>query len=236
MIVLFDADSLIFASCYRTRVDGEKPDDIYYRDLEDATDKYSEQFMKIINDIDEIYDVQSVLTFSGSAGNFRKLITPKYKANRKKQEKPPLLYPLHKYVKETYNSIQGAGLETDDLVAREWNNLQKKVGRENVLIVSIDKDYKQFPALIYNYNRKEVLDLTPEEALYNFYEQMIIGDTADNVNYFYGKGKAFAKKYLKDCKTKYQYTKKLYELFLKEHKGKGRQRYIECYNLLKLRI
>ena len=84
MIVLFDADSLIFASCYRTRVNGERPDDIYYRDLEDATDKYSEQFMKIINDIDELYDVQSVLTFSGSAGNFRKLITPKYKANRKK--------------------------------------------------------------------------------------------------------------------------------------------------------
>ena len=84
MIVLFDANSLIFASCYRTRVNGERADDIYYRDLEDATDKYSEQFMKIINDIDEIYDVQSVLTFSGSAGNFRKLITPNIKRIEKK--------------------------------------------------------------------------------------------------------------------------------------------------------
>ena len=39
---------------------------------------------------------------------------------------------------------------------------------------------------------------------------MIIGDTADNVNYFKGKGKKFAEKYLADCDTKYQYTKKMY--------------------------
>ncbi len=64
---------------------------------------------------------------------------------------------------------------------------------------------------------------------------MIVGDTADNVNYFKGKGKAFAKKYYKHCKTKYQYTKQLYNLFRKEYKGKARQKYVECYNLLKLR-
>ena len=65
MIVLFDADSLIFASCYRTRENGERPDDIYYRDLEDATDKYSEQFMKIINDIDEFLRCSKRFNFLG---------------------------------------------------------------------------------------------------------------------------------------------------------------------------
>ena len=34
-----------------------------------------QQFMKIINDIDEVYDVQNVITFNGSKGNFRKKIT-----------------------------------------------------------------------------------------------------------------------------------------------------------------
>ena len=63
---------------------------------------------------------------------------------------------------------------------------------------------------------------------------MIMGDTADNVNYFKGKGKRFAEKYFEDCQTKYQYTKKLYQLFIKEYKGKARQKYAECYNLLKL--
>ena len=87
----------------------------------------------------------------------------------------------------------------------------------------------------YHYKHQVVLDISEEEAMYNLYEQFIIGDTADNVNYFKGKGKVFAGKYLKDCETKYQYTRKLYELFKQEYKGKARQKYVECYHLLKLR-
>ena len=103
------------------------------------------------------------------------------------------------------------------------------------MIVSIDKDYLQFPALIYKYNRKEILDLSKYDSLLNFYTQMIVGDTADNVNYFKGKGVKFAEKYYKECDTKYQFTKMLYLLFKEKYKSKAREKYIECYNLLKLR-
>jgi 5'-3' exonuclease len=236
MIVLFDADSLIFASCYRTRKNNEKHKDKYIRNINDATNKFDEQFMKIINDISEVYDVHSVITFNGSKGNFRKKITPVYKANRKKQDLPPLLHELHDYVKDNYNSVYGYGVETDDLVAKNWHEIQEQLGREEVLICSIDKDYKQFNCLIWNYHKKILLDISQQEALYNFYEQMITGDTADNVNYFKGKGKKFAQNYYKGCTTKYQYTKKLYQLFQQQYKSKAREKYIECYNLLKLRI
>tara|TARA_Y100001938_G_C8043386_1_gene407444 strand:- start:50 stop:763 length:714 start_codon:yes stop_codon:yes gene_type:complete len=236
MIVLFDADSLIFACCYRTRNENEKHKDKYYRNIDDATSKFDEQFMKIINDISDVFDVNSVIVFNGSKGNFRKKITPIYKANRKNQERPPLLDQLHSYVKENYNSVYGYGLETDDLVAKNWYEIQKEIGRGDVLICSIDKDYKQFNCLMWNYHKKELLDISKDDAMYNFYEQMIAGDSADNVNYFRGKGKRFAERYYKGCTTKYQYTKRLYELFKKEYKGKARQKYIECYNLLKLRI
>ncbi len=235
MILLVDADSLIFASCYKKR---DKPeDDKYYRDIEDAQAKFDEQFMSIVNKLEDMYPIERVITFSGSKGNFRKLITPVYKANRKKQELPPLLDEMHQFVKDEYNSIWGYGIETDDIVARYWKALSNEVGRDNVMIVSIDKDYKQFPCLMYNYHykHKEVLDISEDEALYNFYEQMIIGDTADNVNYFKGKGKKYAEKYLKECDTKYQYTRKMLELFQQEYKGKARQKYAECYHLLKLR-
>ena len=123
------------------------------------------------------------------------------------------------------------------MVARYWYDLSNQFVRDEVMIVSIDKDYKQFPCLMYNYHYKHkvVYDITEEEAMYNLYEQMIVGDTADNVNYFKGKGKKFAEKYLADCNSRYQYTKKMYELFKEVHKGKAKQRYIECYNLLKLR-
>jgi len=123
----------------------------------------------------------------------------------------------------------------------DWNfedKLSKEFGRDEVMIVSIDKDYKQFPALIYNYHYKhrEILDISIDEAMFNFYEQFIIGDSADNVQYFKGKGKVFAGKYLKNCETKYQYTRKMLELFKQEYKGKARQKFEECYHLLKLRI
>jgi 5'-3' exonuclease len=235
MILLVDADSLIFASCYRKRETPE--DEKYYTDITDSRNKFDEQFMQIVNHLEEIYTIDKVITFSGSKGNFRKLITKKYKANRKNSELPPLLNEMHQFVKEQYDSVYGYGVETDDMVARYWHNLTQQFGRDEVCIVSIDKDYRQFPALIYNYHykHKEILDISEDEAMYNFYEQMIMGDTADNVNYFKGKGKRFAEKYFEDCQTKYQYTKKLYQLFIKEYKGKARQKYAECYHLLKLR-
>ena len=235
MILLIDADSLIFASCYRKR---ETPDDeLYYTNIEDSRAKFDEQFMSIVNHLEDKYPIDKILTFSGSKGNFRKLITPKYKANRKKQELPPLLDEMHQFVKDHYDSIWGYGIETDDMVARYWKQISDDIGRDEVMIVSIDKDYKQFPCLMYNYHykHKEILDITEEEAMYNFYEQCIVGDTADNVNYFKGKGKKFAEKHFKDCTTKYQYTRKLYELFKLEYKGKARQKFVECYHLLKLR-
>lgn len=235
MILLIDADSLIFASCYRKRDTPE--DEKYYTDISDSRNKFDQQFMAIVNELEEKYTIDKVITFSGSKGNFRKLLAKKYKANRKKQELPPLLHPMHNYVKQQYDSIFGYGVETDDMVARYWFKLSEQFGRDEVMIVSIDKDYKQFPCLIYNYHwkHKEILDISEEQALFNFYSQMIEGDTADNVNYFKGKGKRFAEKYFVDCETKYQYTRKLYELFKTNYKSKAREKYIECYNLLKLR-
>ena len=235
MILLVDADSLIFASCYRKR---EFPtDEKFYTDIDDSKAKFDQQFMSIVNKLEDMYSVDKVITFSGSKGNFRKLITSDYKANRKAVDLPPLLNEMHDYVKDQYDSVWGYGIETDDIVARYWFELSNEIGRDNVMIISLDKDYRQFPALIYNYHYKhqKILDISEEEAMYNFYEQFIIGDSADNVQYFRGRGKKFAEKYLADCDTKYQYTKKMYQLFKDKYKSKARQKYAECYHLLKLR-
>ena len=152
MILLVDADSLVFASCYRKREHPE--DEKYYTDIADARNKFDEQYMAIVNHLEELYNIDKVITFSGSRGNFRKLITKKYKANRKKTELPPLLHEMHDFVKSHYDSVVGYGVETDDMVARYWKKLSEELGRNEVMIVSIDKDYKQFPCLMYNYHYK----------------------------------------------------------------------------------
>ena len=231
MILLVDADSLVFASCYKPK----EEEGSFFENLEDVIIKFDETFQRVINELSELYDVNEVLVFNDSRGNFRKLITKKYKANRVDQKKPPLLSKIHEHVTKTYKGIQGCGMETDDLVAAHWKSLSDIYGRDKVIIVSIDKDYLQFPALIYKYNKKEILDISEYDSLKNFYTQMIVGDTADNVNYFKGKGIKFAQKYYEDCDTKFEFTKKLYILFKEKYKSKAKEKYVECYNLLKLR-
>ena len=223
MIILIDADTMIFASAVTSDT------------LEEAQDKFRWSYRHLMNDIMNTYTPDGVYIFSGSRGNFRKLITPVYKANRKKQDLPEHLFALHNHVKTEYKSIVGYGVETDDMIASYWYRAQKNVGRDNVMIVAVDKDYLQFPCLYYNYKKRELLDITEEQAMYNFYEQMIIGDTADNVNYLKGYGKAYAKKLFEGCNSRYVYTKRLYNLFKEVYRGKAKQKYIECYNLLKLR-
>ena len=235
MILLVDADSLVFSSCCKKR---ERPDDDYHQtDIAEARNKFDEQYMSIVNSLEEMYEIEKVMTFNGSKGNFRKYIGNQYKKNRDYSNLPPLLSEMHDYVKSQYDSIVGYGVETDDMIARYWKKLSEDTGRNNVMIVSIDKDYRQFPCLLYNYHykHKEIYDISEEQALYNFYEQMISGDPADNVNYFKGKGKKFCKKYYEDCYTEYQYRKQLYKLFKEKYKSKAKEKYSECYNLLKLR-
>jgi len=216
MVVLFDADSLVYSSCCGV-------DDI----LDEAIGKFDEIFMSIVNRLEETYQIERVITFNNR----------NYKANRKKQEHPKLLFEMHEHIAEIYSTKNSYGVETDDLVATYWKTLTDELGHNNVIIVSLDKDYKQLPCLMYNYHYKhqEIIDISPYEALYNFYEQMIVGDSADNVNYCKGYGKAYAKRLFKDCETHYQFTKKTYELFKIIYKSKAKLKYIQCYNLLKLR-
>ena len=226
MIVLFDADSLVYSSCCNVET------------IEEAIGKFDEVFMSIANRLEDNYDVKEYIFFNNSRGNFRKVLDKNYKANRLNVELPPLLNEMHELVTVLYDSKKAYGMETDDIVAKYWYKLSNEFGRDNVLIISIDKDYKQLPALIYNYHYKHrcIYDISKTQALYNFYEQMIIGDGADNVNYCKGYGKVYASKIFNDCKTHYQFTKKTYELFRKIYKSKAKLKYIQCYNLLRLQL
>ena len=234
MIVLVDADSLVWSSCYRAKV---SPEDDGYNTIEDAKVKFDEVFASIINRIEEDYIIDKVITFNGAIGNFRKQISKKYKANRTDAQRPPILNEMHEYVKEAYNSIVGRGVETDDMVATYWKTLSNTFGRDDVMIVSIDKDYKQLPCLIYDYHYKKqcYYDISENDARYFFYEQMICGDTADNVNYCKGYGPAYCRKAFKECLSNYSYLRVIFGLYKELYRSKAREKFLECYQLLKLK-
>ena len=234
MIVLVDADSLVWSSCYRAKLN---PEDDGYHTLEDAKAKFDEVFASIINRIEEDYIIDKVITFNGAIGNFRKHISKKYKANRIASPKPPILYEMHDYVKEAYSSIVGRGVETDDMVATYWTTLSNTFGRNEVIIVSIDKDYKQLPCIIYDYHYKKqcYYNISEEDARYFFYQQMITGDTADNVNYCKGYGPAYCKKAFQGLVSDYSYIRVVFGLYKQIYRSKAREKFLECYKLLKLK-
>ena len=236
MKVIFDADSLIYASCFKGKDNRLDKDDLFETDVDVAFDKFTDGFQRCLSFLEDKVAVDEVVFCNGSINNFRKNITPTYKANRT-AKKPEILGALHNLVKFSYDSVWGDGVETDDVVATLWAEEVKKNGVDNVIIMSLDKDYKQFPCWFYDYNYKnrELIKITEEEALNNFYSQMIIGDTADNIKVCKGYGKAYALKLFKDSKSEFSLISKTYRLYKQVYGDEARAMFKQSKSLLKLK-
>ena len=85
------------------------------------------------------------------------------------------------------------GIEADDKVVIEWAK-----DPEHTIVSSIDKDLLQVPNIrIHNRKHKTIRTLTQEEATYNFYMQLLTGDTTDHIPGVPGIADGRAKKLLK---------------------------------------
>ena len=217
MVILFDIDSLVYSSCYGVETS------------DDACWKFDRYFEDIIASLEPFYDINEIILFGFGKNNFRKKLSTSYKANRK-YELPEFFNHVKEFVLEVYDVEVANGMETDDLVAV----FAEKIGYDKCIIVSIDKDYLNLPGLKYNYRTKLLSDVSEGEAMRNFYTQMITGDTADNVNFCKGYGKKYAEKAFKGVVSEFGYQRKVLHLFKKIYRNKARERFIQCYNLLKL--
>jgi len=95
----------------------------------------------------------------------------------------------HLYEEWKFESIPD--LEADDIVS--WHACT----REDTIICSPDKDLRQIPGKLYNYNTGELITITPGKAQEFFDEQMVCGDTTDNIKGIPGMGEV---KYLEQVK------------------------------------
>lgn len=224
MKAIVDLDSAIYASCFNVET------------LNEAKDKLNTIIGSILDDLNETCELDDVVLCSGSTNNFRKTVLSSYKANRT-QDKPNFLNDLHKYAKEELDSKFTDGYETDDVVATLWKQSVEELGENSVIVVANDKDYKQLPCWYFDtyFKRRELYKISEVEALRNFYTQMIVGDSADNVNYCKGYGASYAKKLLKTAKKEYQFVFRVYRLFKELYGDDARNKFNECKNILKLR-
>jgi hypothetical protein len=128
--------------------------------------------------------------------NFRNDIakTAVYKGNRANKPKPPHLPAVRKHFQKHWGAIVVEGEEADDAIAIEATALQ---GRS--VIISIDKDFMQVPGHVYNFVKREHHIIDEQQGLFNFFKQILTGDTADNIIGIKGIGDVKATKLLQEC-------------------------------------
>jgi 5'-3' exonuclease len=148
-----------------------------------------------------------------------------YKGNRKRDERPewqvfwkPI---IDGYLKEQWAFFHVEGLEADDVVALLSEGFSEN--KWNHVICSPDKDLRQIPGLHYDYKKEgsQVETVSDDQAHYNFWYQMLIGDTTDNIKGVPGLGEKKAEALLKSVEPlMYETTVKLaYNKYFGDHYG-----------------
>ena len=116
-----------------------------------------------------------IVAAEAGCGNFRKTLSPAYKANRR--ERPDIMTELYEWGHNELNplTISGQPLETDDILAINQDP------RGSTVIVSNDKDMLTVPGWNYNPFNGALRWITPASAkLFHMY-QTLTGDSTDNI-------------------------------------------------------
>mgnify|MGYP003638576632 FL=1 len=189
VIGLIDGDVLIYRAINKSEKDNIKPNDAF------------DQTLKAIKD--ETACQEYSLHVSGK-GNFRKEIKQTYTVYKgKRKEKPPQFRALKDYIMEKYNPITHDGLEADDTISIEANKYIKE--NQLYMLITIDKDLKTIGGLFYNLMYNNLIAVSKIDAIEFFHEQLLTGDTVDNIPGIEGIGKVKAGQILKNKDIKAQF-------------------------------
>jgi 5'-3' exonuclease len=193
LLALIDADLLVYRVGWTTLAD---PEEIaFYR---------MDEMIRGIQEALQTAKYKAFLTASGP--HYRHEIYPEYKANRK-AEKPTHYHRLRDYLLETHGAELVLEQEADDALG--INQMHPET-----CIVTIDKDLDQIAGWHYNFVKKDLYEVTPDEGLRYFYQQLLMGDRIDNIPGIYGIGPVNAARIIGECKTEkemYDAVKKHYE-------------------------
>ena len=199
MYAIIDADSIAFAIA-STMARQEREDPSYINDADDFRWSLS-VFISQIMEAAQADDYELHLTGDSS---FRKIVAPWYKANRKGMAKPENLYAIKQLMVDEWDAFYAPeGFEADDSVAQEV--FRCIALDEDYVICSIDKDMDTLPGWHYRWpthNKAEKLYfVTDYQASYNYWTQVLVGDSADGIKGIPWVGPKTAFTLLQGCKT-----------------------------------
>ena len=143
----------------------------------------------------EDLETESYQGYLTGKDNFRNeiAITAPYKGNRS-APKPKHLQLIRDYLVSAWDFKISVGQEADDEIA-----IEHTARNYESIIASIDKDFLQLKGKHWNFVKKEMTEVNEEEALLNFYRQVLTGDRVDNIIGLKGIGPVKADKILNGC-------------------------------------
>ena len=176
-----------------------------------------------------------IFCFSGKSSNtFRYHVgfEKEYKGNRKDdpsfyEGKIEDMAEVVTKVMNTYPSLIFSELEADDILSF--------LQCEETFIYSNDKDLKQIPGSHYDFEKRDIYEISQEEAFKNLCFQLLIGDSIDFIVGLRGCGPVMANKILETTPTKRLINTILVEYQKKLGLTKGTDAFVETWNLVKLR-
>jgi len=158
-------------------------------------------FKILMNSILRQTEAEDYIIYLGDGTNFREDIDPPcyetgtgYKGNRDPNYKPYHYEEFKSWMIDKYNVEVVSGMESDDAMgiasykafeAAKWYDDHGAHGGiknyHKTIICSQDKDMDMIPGWHYNRRRKEKYWITEQQGLENFWRQMLLGDSADNI-------------------------------------------------------
>lgn len=169
----------------------EIQDGIYYQVYNINTAKH--YLKQVAEDIPKKVGCDEYVFVTGGVGkNFRYIINPSYKSNRKQQAKPLMLDKVREMMFKEFPMVYTPCLEADDTC-----RILMEMNKDNV-IVSMDKDLRTFSGKIYDSYHDVMRFITKEQAEANFKRQLLMGDKTDGYSGIPKVGIATANKLILD--------------------------------------
>lgn len=191
----------------------------------------------MIATVKERMQADEVIVYLSGPTNFRlglAKIQP-YKGNRDPDHKPVHAPAIKAMLRREYNVVTSDGQEADDDIATAHYSLWLRDPYSTV-IATIDKDLDMVPGLHYNFAKDEQYNIEPDVGIRKFYEQLLKGDTTDNIRGIPGIGSAKATKALADCNDELAMYAKCRELYAVHYPDDPDGALLETGRLLWMRL
>lgn len=176
----------------------------------------------LIDFIERWADHDEMKIFLSGERNFRDKIwhTKKYKGNRDAVSRPTHLAAVRQYLASKWGAVTTDGYEADDALGAE---LYATGGRG--IVVSNDKDLDQLAGWHFNWTTGELYRISQRDADCFLYQQILSGDSTDNVPGIEGLGPAKASKCLAGAKSTRDLFERVQSVYRDRH-GKDADAYL----------